>query len=134
MTGDALPVHERPFTDDRYGTAELPDTPTRLFRIPARGWIDAPDELLALGDDLDEPVEYKRRIGRYLLWRAGPPVGQAMYFAIDADRRERRFRFRLDGKSGSGAGPDGVTHVRFRAWKESLLADDGTENPDGESQ
>ena len=120
----ALPVGDRPFTTARYTTAELPDTPTRSFRIPAAGWIEAPAELLALGDDLAEPVEYKRRIGRYLLWRAGPPVGDAWYLAVDATDLDRRFRFRLAGRTGSGRGPDGAVHERFRSWKESLLGDD----------
>lgn len=123
MTGEPLPVHERPFVDDEVDTADLPDTPTRSYRIPAEAWRQAPDELLRLGDGLGEPVEYKRRIGRYLLWRAGPPVGEAWYLAIARDDLARRFRFRLSGKTGSGTGPDGVQHERFRAWKESLLAD-----------
>lgn len=123
MSADALPVGERPFTSEPYETEDLPDTPTRAFRIPARSWTSAPEELLALGDELDEPVEYKRRIGRYLLWRAGPPVGEAWYFAIASDDLGRRFRFRLHGKTGEGEGPDGRVHQRFRTWKESLLAD-----------
>ncbi len=118
---DALPVHLRPFTDERYHTDQLPDTPTRSFRIPADGWVEAPDDLLRLGEDLEEPVEYKRRIGRFLLWRAGPPVGEAVYLAIDAATGERH-RFELHGRQGAGSGPDGILHTRFRAWKESLLA------------
>ena len=125
MTDAALPVGERPFTDDVYTTAELPDTPTRTFRIPATGWSEATDELLHLGDDLGEPVEYKRRIGRYLLWRAGPPVGEAWYLAIARDDPTRSFRFRLHGKNGSGTGPDGRVHGRFRSWKEALHGDEG---------
>jgi hypothetical protein len=120
---EALPVHERPFVADRFHTNELPDTPTRAFRIPASGWIEAPATVLELGDDLGEPVEYKRRIGRYLLWRAGPPVGEARYMAVARDDLSRRFSFDLHGKVGEGAGPDGTTHNRFRTWKESLLAD-----------
>ena len=122
MTG-ALPSHQRPFTERRYRTDELPDTPTRHFRIPASGWIDAPAALLTLGDELGEPVEYKRRIGDFFLWRAGPPVGRAIYLAIDVEDSGRLFRFDLDGRTGSGRGPDGVEHVRFRAWKEALLAE-----------
>lgn len=117
----ALPVHLRPFVDEAYHTAELPDTPTRSFRIPATAWHEAPDELRTLGDELGEPVEYKRRIGRYLLWRAGPPVGESWYFAIAADDLDDRHRFRLHGKTGVGEGPDGVTYHRFREWKQSLL-------------
>lgn len=127
MTSDALPVGDRPFTDDRYTTAELPDTPTRTFRIPATAWNEAPDELLSIGDELGEPVEYKRRIGRYLLWRAGPPVGEAWYLAIASDALGRRYRFRLRGREGTGEGPDGKNHTRFRTWKESLLADRGVD-------
>jgi hypothetical protein len=123
MTEKPLPVSERPFTSDRFETDDLPDTPTRSYRIPASGWHEAPQELLSLGDDLGEPVEYKRRIGRYLLWRAGPPLGEAWYLAIAADEPVRRFRFRLHGKTGEGTGPDGATHHRFRTWKEALLAD-----------
>jgi hypothetical protein len=116
-----LPVGDRPFATGSYGTTDLPATPTRSFRIPAQGWREAPDELLRIGDELGEPVEYKRRIGRYLLWRAGPPVGDAWYMAIDANDLERRFRFRLAGRTGLGIGPDGVEYRRFRDWKRSLL-------------
>ncbi len=123
MSSEALPVHERPFTADRFHTADLPDTPTRSFRIPATGWIEAPDQLLRLGDELGEPVEYKRRIGRYLLWRAGPPVGEALYLALDRADTSRTFLFRLMGRTGEGTGPNETIHSRFRTWKESLLAD-----------
>ena len=46
------------------------------------------------------------------------------YDVVDAVDLERRFTFRLqpDG-TGSGTGPDGVDHPRFRAWKESLRDD-----------
>ncbi|MGF1666921.1 MAG: hypothetical protein ACFCVC_11700 [Acidimicrobiia bacterium] len=129
MSEEALPVHERPFTGDRFHTAQLPDTPTRSFRIPATGWIEAPDALIHLGDELDEPVEYKRRIGRYLLWRAGPPVGDALYLALDRADTSRIFQFRLMGRTGEGIGPDATVHQRFRTWKESLLADSGETTP-----
>jgi hypothetical protein len=114
-----LPPGQRPFVDDPITTADLPPTPQRTYRIPAHAWADAPDELLELGDDLGEPVEYKRRIGRFLLWRAGPPVGEARYLAI-ADDLSASFRFDLHGRAGSGLGADGVVHTRFRSWKESL--------------
>jgi hypothetical protein len=119
MTGRAPAPHERPFVADRYDTADLPMTPQRTYRIPASGWRQAPRELLELGDDLGEPVEYKRRIGRFLLWRAGPPVGESRYLAV-ADDLAARFRFDLHGKRGRGRGPDGVVHERFRTWKEAL--------------
>ena len=115
----ARPPHERPFVEGRFTTEELPATPQRDYRIPAAGWVDAPDELLELGSRLDEPVEYKRRIGEWLLWRAGPPVGEAEYLAVAPDALES-WRFSLHGKRGEGVGPDGVVHHRFRTWKESL--------------
>lgn len=121
----SLPVHERPFIESRYHTAELPDTPQRTFRIPGAGWIEAPPALLVLGDELGEPTEYKRRIGEFLLWRAGPPVGEAWYLAIRRTDLSQQFRFRLSGKTGYGIGADGQVHDRFRAWKGSLLEASG---------
>lgn len=111
--------HLRPFVDDPVDTNDLPATPPRDHRIPAHAWVQAPEELLHLGDELGEPVEYKRRIGRWLLWRAGPPVGRSTYLAVSPDL-SATFRFELYGKRGAGWGPDGVRHERFRTWKESL--------------
>lgn len=110
---------DRPFVEDRLHTHELPATPQRTYRIPAHAWIEAPDELLGLGRDLDEPVEYKRRIGKFLLWRAGPPVGTARYLAV-SDDLAATFHFELEGRRGSGEGADGEHHTRLRTWKESL--------------
>jgi hypothetical protein len=118
-TSQALPPQERPFVDARFETADLPDTPQRDYRIPARAWVEAPPELLSLGDEIGEPVEYKRRIHGWLLWRAGPPVGEARYLAVAPDASVS-FRFDLHGKRGDGVGPDGCSHERFRTWKESL--------------
>jgi hypothetical protein len=118
----ALAPHDRPFVDRSFHTTDLPPTPQRDYRIAAASWVEAPAELLALGDDLGEPVEYKRRIGRFLLWRAGPPVGEARYLAVSEDGR-RLLRFDLHGRSGFGTGANGHGHTRFRSWKESLLAD-----------
>ena len=67
---------------------------------------------------------YKRRLGRWLLWRAGPASrADARYLAIDDSDLDRQFSFRLfaDG-SGEGVGPSGSTHQRFRAWKQDLNA------------
>lgn len=104
-------------------TAELPPLPQRDFLIPATRWLEAPEALRTLGADFGvELVAYKRRIGRFLLWRAGPAVrADARYMAIDAHDLAQQFTFRLfaDGQ-GEGVGPDGVTHRRFRAWKEAL--------------
>jgi hypothetical protein len=123
----ATPAESRTPTDRDWHTAELPDLPQRDFLIPAPRWVQAPDELRTLGADLGiDLVAYKRRIGRFLLWRAGPArKANARYMAIDARDLRRRFVFNLypDG-SGAGVGPDGAEHTRFRTWKEALR-DDG---------
>ncbi len=79
--------------------------------------------LLASGDDIGGvEAAYKRRIGPWLLWRAGPARrGDARYTAVDSTDLDRSVSFRLfpDG-TGSGAGPSGTHHERFRAWKEDL--------------
>ena len=118
-----LRYDERPEDDTPVHTADLPATPQRDRNIPARAWIEAPDALKRLGDDIGGPeAQYKRRVGRWLLWRAGPATGaDARYMAIDADELSRSYAFRLyaDG-SGEGQGPDGAEHARFREWKEAL--------------
>jgi hypothetical protein len=89
--------------------------------IPATAWVEAPASLLTLGDDLpDRPVaEYKRRIGPWLLWRAGPATGgDARYLAIDADDLTVTRAFRL---FPDGNGDDGEGRTRFREWKLHLL-------------
>jgi len=114
---------DRPVDPTPLHTAGLPATPQRDRTIPATAWIEAPPELLALGHDLGhELVGYKRRIGGWLLWRAGPATkGDARYAAIAADDVAQQFTFRLHPSGqGEGRGPDGVLHHRFRAWKESL--------------
>ena len=74
MSDRALPADERPDDDTPVHTADLPDTPTRDRNIVAHAWVEAPAELLGLGDDLPHraPGRYKRRIGTWLLWRVGP--------------------------------------------------------------
>jgi hypothetical protein len=116
---------ERPVDDTPLHTDDLPDTPVRDRNIPATAWLEAPAELLQLGDDLpDTPVaEYKRRIGPWLLWRAGPATGgDARYLAVRLDDLTVQHAFRLfpDG-NGDGAGPSGARHTRFRVWKEDLI-------------
>lgn len=117
------PAEERPPTTRDWHTDELPPTPQRDFLIPAERWVEAPEAIRELGTDLGvQLVAYKRRIGRWLLWRAGPARGaDARYAAVDAGDLARVVTFRLlpDG-SGEGAGPDGSRHTRFRTWKESL--------------
>ncbi|MBA3268817.1 MAG: hypothetical protein H0T70_11255 [Acidimicrobiia bacterium] len=114
---------DRPIDSTPVHTADLPATPQRDRNIPATAWVEAPGELLALGDDIGRPlIAYKRRIGPWLLWRAGPATkGDARYLALAGDDPSQQWSFRLfaDG-SGEGVGPDGVVHQRFRTWKESL--------------
>lgn len=123
MPEPALPADERPVDPTPVHTGDLPDTPVRDRNIPAQAWVEAPQSLLALGDDIGgPPIAYKRRLGPWLLWRAGPARrADARYLAVRADDLDRSFTFRLypDG-TGSGTGPSGVTHQRFRAWKEDL--------------
>ncbi len=118
-----LPAEARRPTDRDWSTAELPATPQRDFLIPSQRWREAPAWLHDLGRDFGvDLVAYKRRIGHWLLWRAGPAThADACYAAVDADDLGRSYTFRLqpDGV-GSGEGPDGVTHSRFRSWKEAL--------------
>lgn len=120
---------QRPIDHTRIHTADLPPTPVRDRNIPATAWVEAPAALLGLGDDLHgSPVaEYKRRIGPWLLWRAGPASdADARYFACLASDVNRQYTLRLypDG-SADGEGPSGTRHQRFRAWKQDLLAHDG---------
>ena len=118
-----FPIDLRPLDDRPVHTAELPPTPTRERTIPATAWVEAPDELLALGAGIGDPVaSFIRRIGPWLLWRAGPPRdGHSRYLAVAADVPARTWRFDLhpDGE-GRGDGPDGAVHTRFRTWKEAL--------------
>jgi hypothetical protein len=119
----ALPYDRRPVDTSPIHTAELPETPQRDRNIPASAWLEAPTALRRLGEDIGGPEpEYKRRIGRWLLWRAGPATkADARYLAIAADDLGIQFSFRLypDG-SGDGVGPSGANHRRFRTWKEDL--------------
>ena len=115
---------DRPVDDTPVSTADLPATPTRDRNIPATAWIEAPEEVRRLGEDLGHHlVAYKRRIGPWLLWRTGPANrGDARYMAVRADDLSVRHAFRLfpDG-SGEGTGPSGEHHTRFRTWKQDLL-------------
>lgn len=124
MTVPTLSHDQRPIDPTPIHTIDLPDTPQRDRRIPATAWVEAPHSLLRSGDDLgtDLVVSYLRRIGPWLLWRAGPATGaDARYWACPADDLEGHQTFRLfpDG-SGEGVGPSGDTHTRFRTWKEDL--------------
>jgi len=127
VAGEPLRYDQRPPDHTPIHTADLPDTPTRDRNIIASAWVEAPPELRSLGDDLGgvPEAEYKRRIGRWLLWRAGPAVGDARYLAIATDdlavQHAYRLRSEADGVNGEGAGPSGEVHHRFRAWKEDLL-------------
>jgi hypothetical protein len=121
----ALRYDQRPPDHTPVHTADLPDTPTRDRNIVATAWIEAPPELLLLGSELagSPEAEYKRRIGEWLLWRAGPAVGDdAWYWACQRTDVSVQSIFRLfpDG-TGDGVGPSGRQTDRFRSWKEDLL-------------
>ena len=125
MTDAPMRSDQRPADRSPVHTGELPPTPTRDRNIMATAWVEAPRELLELGDNLPHRPEatYKRRIGAWLLWRAGPASGgDARYWAADSDELAHQTTFRLfpDG-TGDGTGPSGARHTRFRAWKEDLL-------------
>jgi len=121
---DALRYDQRPYDETPIHTEDLPLTPVRDRNIPASAWIEAPDEVRHLGDDLPgTPIaDYKRRIGPWLLWRAGPAAGgDARYWVARADDLTTSYTFRLHASGdASGVGPSGATHTRFRAWKEDL--------------
>ncbi|HYV60288.1 MAG TPA: hypothetical protein VFA62_09505 [Acidimicrobiia bacterium] len=120
----ATSPEDRPPVVVDYHTDDLPPLPQRDYLIPADRWVEAPGELRELGADFGVTlVAYKRRLGRFLLWRAGPPSrADARYMALAADDLDERYTFRLrpDG-TGEGVGADGRTHARFRTWKEALL-------------
>ncbi len=119
----ALPADERPTDPTPVHTAELPATPLRDRNIPVSAWIEAPQSLRSAGDELPGAPEamYKRRIGPWLLWRAGPAKGDAVYIAIAADDLTQSYVFRIFAdKTGSGLGASGASHARFRTWKEDL--------------
>ena len=121
----ALRYDQRPPDHTPIHTESLPATPTRDRNIVASAWIEAPDELQQLGADLPEQpeAEYKRRIGQWLLWRAGPAAGgDARYWAGRADDLSIQHVFRLyPDNTGDGEGPSGRRHTKFRPWKEDLL-------------
>jgi hypothetical protein len=108
---------ERPIDPTPIHTVDLPATPQRDRNIPATAWIEAPEFIKHGG------VNYKRRIGRWLLWREGPAKGDALYTAIDANDLDDVWTFNVyaDG-TGHGVGPSGATYARFRLWKEDLLS------------
>jgi hypothetical protein len=121
--GPPVRYDQRPIDDTPVHTADLPATPVRDRNIPAHAWVEAPEALLRAGEDIGEPgTTYKRRIGRWLLWRAGGARKvHARYVAVDSEDLERTLTFRLypDG-TGDGVGPSGQHHGRFRTWKEDL--------------
>lgn len=67
-------------------------------------------------------AEYRRRIGPWILWRAGPATkANAYYWVAHEDDLTRIYTLRLypDG-TADGVGPSGARHAKFRAWKEDL--------------
>jgi len=132
----ALRYDQRPVDATPIHTEDLPWTPQRDRNIPAHAWVEAPPTLLGAGDDIGQAADitYKRRIGQWLLWRAGPATGaDARYVAIRASELDNTWVFRLfpDG-NGDGRGPSGARHSRFRSWKEDLRDADVREGDVGE--
>ena len=119
----AVRYDERPTDHTPVHTDELPPTPIRDRNIPATAWVEAPESLLTLGDDLPgrPTADYKRRIGAWILWRAGGAKKvDARYWVIhDTTGAEFTIRMFPDG-TARGVGPSGTTHDRFRSWKEDL--------------
>lgn len=119
-----VPYDQRPTDDTPVHTVDLPPTPVRDRNIPATAWVEAPDSLRTLGHDLPgAPVaQYKRRIGPWILWRAGPATkANARYWAAHADDLTRTFVISMNADgSADGTGPSGRRHDRFRSWKEDL--------------
>ena len=117
----------RPFDLTPVETHQLPINPTADRNIPAEAWVDAPPELLSLGDSIGEPtVLYLRQLGPFLLWRAGDGAARSRscWMALDVVDLARRYVFsQADDGSGFGVGPSGVEHTRFRSWKEDLHRD-----------
>ena len=63
-----LRFDERPIDDTPVHTWDLPDTPQRDRRIPARAWPEAPEALVRLGEDFDGgEAGYIRRISGWLV-------------------------------------------------------------------
>jgi hypothetical protein len=119
----ALPADQRPWDDTPIHTTELPDTPRRDANIPAEAWVEAPAVVLRAGEDIGGGrAAYKRRIGRWLLWRAGPARGgDARYVAVDADDLEVHHIFRqYPDSTGTGTGPSGRQFEKFGPWKRDL--------------
>lgn len=119
----SIPVEDRPADATPIHTEDLPDTPQRDSAIEATAWVEAPAALRSLGDDIGAgPARFLRRIGPWLLWRAGPPRGaDARYWVARADDLSSTHTFHLhpDG-TGKGTAVSGVVHTRFRTWKEDL--------------
>ena len=118
-----LPADQRPFDYTPIHTADLPATPVRDRNIAASAWVEAPQELLEAGADIGQAnIAYKRRLGRWLLWRAGPARGErARYVAVDSNDLARVYTLDLDADGAAhGVGPSGTEHTRFRTWKEDL--------------
>jgi len=88
MARHADSAEERPPTERDWHTDELP--PNSAARLPdSRDALGRGNRMSCgpLGADFGvDLVAFKRRIHRYLLWRAGPAVhADAEYMAIDAD-------------------------------------------------
>ena len=109
------PRSQRPLDVTPLHTHELPLTPPPDRNIPAEAWIEAPAELLGLGDDLGEPtVLYLCQLGPFLVWRAGPGTSRSdtRWMAVDIGDTDRRFTFRQHA-GGHTDGPNWPVFIAF---------------------
>src|SRR2546429_8012420 len=115
---------DRPPVAVDYHTEDLPPLPQRDYLIPAERWVEAPPELRELGADFGVSlVAYKRRIGRYLLWRGGPASrADARYMGPAPDDPAQRDTVPLPPRrTGGGVSADGETHPGVPARERAPL-------------
>ena len=99
------------------------NVPTRDRTISVRAWVEAPPAIRSLDAGLPPgPIGYVRRIGPWLLWKAGPLEGpDARYAAVAADDLTQVHTCEIHhDRTASGHGPSGAHHDRFRSWKEDV--------------
>ena len=115
-----------PHDDTPVHTADLPATPDPRPQHPGDGVGRGARRAAGARrrPARHRPIaEYKRRIGPWLLWRAGPATRRRCPLLGRPGRRPRR-QVHVPAvprrATGQGVGPSGATHTRFRAWKEDL--------------
>ena len=92
-----MTAEDRPAISHDVHTAELPPLPQRDYLIPATRWVEAPDELRALGADFG--VHGARAHHRRVVGMALQPFGRGGHVVI----------------GGQGEGVHGTKHATARA-------------------